>query len=635
MNMKKEDFVHIVFISDENYVMPTVVAITSLYMNKAENTNYSVHILASDISNESRVMFQNLQKDTLQIEILDQDHSSLYDECGIKDLHVSTAALYKFNIANLFPEYSKIIYLDGDILVKKDLSELYNTDITNVYAAVIKDYKPMLYNPPQVKKLHIDHSAYFNSGVMLLNLEKLRADDLFHKLLQYRLNGINYFMDQDALNVVFQEKVLYISFLNNVMSSVMGYFKTEDILSYYELPAEMRKEDIYEKSTIVHLCTKYKPWVYINVPFADEWIYYYNCSPYTNTLLRKKLDPQSQSKVFAEIGYRMTPQLWNISTEVIVSLTSYPARIKCVSSVIDSIFKQTVKVDKVLLWLAEEQFPDKEKNLPIDLLDQRKYGLEIHWCDDLKPHKKYYYTMKEFPESIVITIDDDVYYCKELVETLLTSYVHYPFAVSAMRAHLITFSDNGEIESYSNWKREFAEVGIPSMALCATGVGGVLYPPGIMHEELFNKERIEKLCICADDLWLKVMQILAYCPVVVAAKPKKLIYLEDSQNEALWKLNDISGGNDKQLLSILQFYNFYFGQHDTIIQRLRLSSLNLCKGKNKRQKTDCLEIQKELENTKKEIRAIHCSWTYRIGRFITFLPRMIRKHIRKYFLVKF
>ena len=100
-----------------------------------------------------------------------------------------------------------------------------------------------------------------------------------------------------------------------------------------------------------------------------------------------------------------------------------------------------------------------------------------------------------------------------------------------MRAHLITFSDNGEIESYSNWKREFAEVGIPSMALCATGVGGVLYPPGIMHEELFNKERIEKLCICADDLWLKVMQILAYCPVVVAAKPKKLIYLEDSQNE--------------------------------------------------------------------------------------------------------
>lgn len=630
MNMKKEDFVHIVFISDENYVMPTVVAITSLYMNKTENTNYSVHILASDISNESRVMFQNLQKDTLQIEILDQDHSSLYDECGIKDLHVSTAALYKFNIANLFPEYSKIIYLDGDILVKKDLSELYNTDITNVYAAVIKDYKPMLYNPPQVKKLHIDHSAYFNSGVMLLNLEKLRADDLFHKLLQYRLNGINYFMDQDALNVVFQEKVLYISFLNNVMSSVMGYFKTEDILSYYELPAEMRKEDIYEKSTIVHLCTKYKPWVYINVPFADEWIYYYNCSPYTNTLLRKKLDPQSQSKVFAEIGYRMTPQLWNISTEVIVSLTSYPARIKCVSSVIDSIFKQTVKVDKVLLWLAEEQFPDKEKNLPIDLLDQRKYGLEIHWCDDLKPHKKYYYTMKEFPESIVITIDDDVYYCKELVETLLTSYVHYPFAVSAMRAHLITFSDNGEIESYSNWKREFAEVGIPSMALCATGVGGVLYPPGIMHEELFNKERIEKLCICADDLWLKVMQILAYCPVVVAAKPKKLIYLEDSQNEALWKLNDISGGNDKQLLSILQFYNFYFGQHDTIIQRLRLSFLNLCKGKNKRQKTDCFEIQKELENAKKEIKAIHGSWTYRIGRFVTFLPRMIRK----YFLQK-
>jgi len=627
--MKKMDNqIHIVFICDENYVMPTVVAITSLSMNKDKDTYYSIHVLTNNISYNSQLMFRNLEKETIQIEILDQTQSSLFTKCKIENLHVSTAALYKFTIATLFPQYEKILYLDSDILVQKDLSKLYNTDISSVYAAVVKDYKPMTYNPPQVEKLGVNHTSYFNSGVMLLNLNKLREDDLFHKLLDYRLHGINFFMDQDALNVVFQKKVIYLPFLYNVMSSVMGFFKTESIIKYYGLPESISKEDIYNYAVVVHLCTKYKPWSYLNVPFADEWMFYYNHSVLQKTLKRKKLDISIQNKIFAEIGYKMTARTLNISNDIIVSLTSYPARIQFVSKVISSIFDQTVKADKILLWLAEEQFPNREEDLSEELLEQTKKGLEIRWCDDLKPHKKYYYTMQEFPDSIVITVDDDVIYNSKLIETLLISYIHYPFAVSAMRAHLIKFDENGKISPYCKWKREYKYFGIPSMALCATGVGGILYPPRVMHEELFNKNQIYKLCIYADDLWLKVMQILTNTPVVIAGESAKLLYIENSQSEALWKTNDAEGANDIQFSKILENYDTYLSENDTVIQRIRLSELYLeslfeIKSGNS-------NLKAQLKKAKQEIIAIHTSWSYRIGRFITFIPRKVRGVIRCY-----
>lgn len=626
--MSQEKVAHIVFICDENYVMPTVVAITSLCLNKARETHYSIHILASDISADSKLIFQGLKTKTVDVEIIDQIQTSQFQKCEIENLHVSTAALYKFNIAKIFPQLDKVLYLDGDILIQKDLFNLYETDISNVYAAVVKDYKPMTYNPPQVKKLSIEHSAYFNSGVMLLNLKKFREDDLSQKLFDYRLHGINYFMDQDALNVVFQEKVIYLSFLYNVMSSVMGFFKTEDILDYYKLSDIESKEDIYKCATIVHLCTKYKPWDYSNVPFADEWNFYYNHSPITEPRNRQKLEPKIQRKLFAEIGQKMTGTAWGISNDIIVSLTSFPARIQFVSQVIDSIFNQTVKVDKVVLWLAEDQFPYRENSLPIQLLEQAKHGLEIRWCDDLKPHKKYYYTMEEFPDSIVITIDDDVIYSNNLVETLLNSYIKYPYAVSAMRAHLMTFGSNGNVLPYKYWKREYKWSGEPSMSLLATGIGGVLYPPHIMCDELFNKNAIKELCINADDLWLKIMQVIVHTPVVVADKPQKLTCIDGTQETALWKNNDSLGENDTQLLRILEEYNLYWGESDTLIERMRISSL--CITEPNIENVNVKKLQQNLKDAKKEIAAIHASWSYRIGRFITFIPRKIRGGIRCY-----
>jgi len=253
------------------------------------------------------------------------------------------------------------------------------------------------------------------------------------------------------------------------------------------------------------------------------------------------------------------------NSKIIVTLTSYPARIRTLYKVLVRIFEQTVKPDKVLLWLAEDQFPQKEKKLPRDLLKLKKMGLDIRWCDDLRPHKKYYYTMQEFPDDIVITIDDDIVYRSDMVEVLMRSYQKNPKAVSALRAHKMLFDDEGSIRPYKEWIMEYpAPLMTPRMDLVATGAGGVLYPPHCMHKELFNKEVIIKSCLHADDMWLKVMQMMAGTPTALADKQLPLKYVHGTQESALWRSNVDNDENDEQLQNIFKEYNKLLNDMTTI-----------------------------------------------------------------------
>ena len=107
-------------------------------------------------------------------------------------------------------------------------------------------------------------------------LKKFREDFLDKRLLEYRKNGINYFMDQDALNVCFEEKVIYLPLYFNVMSSVIGFFTGEDIQKYYELDTS-DKSVIYERAVIVHLCTRICGSGLIKQRFNRKMNYTYPC----------------------------------------------------------------------------------------------------------------------------------------------------------------------------------------------------------------------------------------------------------------------------------------------------------------------------------------------------------------------
>lgn len=252
---------------------------------------------------------------------------------------------------------------------------------------------------------------------------------------------------------------------------------------------------------------------------------------------------------------------------IIVSLTTYPKRLGSVWIVLKNMLSQTYKPDKILLYLAEEEFP--EHTLPRWTEFYSKAGVEFVFCKDLKSHKKYYCAMKEYPEAVVITVDDDLFYDNNLIEILMKSYLQFPHAISAMCAFEITFDEDGHILPYNQWNKNCSRyIGKLTMRLLATSGAGTLFPPHSLHQEVFNEENIRKSCMMADDLWLKLMAVLQGTPVVLANEVRLLDVIDGTQDVALWRSNVHEEGNDKQLKSILKIYDSYHGENDTVEQRI-------------------------------------------------------------------
>ena len=124
---------------------------------------------------------------------------------------------------------------------------------------------------------------------------------------------------------------------------------------------------------------------------------------------------------------------------------------------------------------------------------------------NLKPHLKYFYAMQKYRDYIVVTVDDDIVYPKDMLESLYNSYKKNPMVVSARRVHRIKKDANGKILPYKKWDYECRTVTSPSLELFATGVGGVLYPPDILKISDENLTDIYNV-LTADDIYLKYIE---------------------------------------------------------------------------------------------------------------------------------
>lgn len=253
--------------------------------------------------------------------------------------------------------------------------------------------------------------------------------------------------------------------------------------------------------------------------------------------------------------------------KIIVSLTSFPARIDYVGYSIKSLFNQTVKPDRIILWLANEQFENQE--LP-ELLEQlQSKGLEIRFCEDLKSHKKYHYALKEqTQEELVITYDDDLIYPENSIERLVELHKKFPDCIITNRAQAAEF-ENGEFLPYPKWKvRSSIGVKKPAMVLFPSTGGGTLYPYNAVNEEAFNIKKMKEIAFSADDLWMRFMSALNGTQIVKTVKNHKTFTVIDgSQTESLQVENCIGGANDKAVNLLKQNYpeafnNIYSGEKE-------------------------------------------------------------------------
>lgn len=262
------------------------------------------------------------------------------------------------------------------------------------------------------------------------------------------------------------------------------------------------------------------------------------------------------SKLFLNILYPIvaffnTGYGLNDKSKIIVSLTTFPERIHTVWITVASLLNQDMKPRKVILWLAEEQFPDKR--LPYSLVRLKRRGLEIKFCDDLKPHKKYFYTIQENPEAIVVTADDDILYPENHLKELYDGHKKNPDCIVCTWAHTIECNKTG-FANYCEWENTIEQT--PSYKILPIGCNGVLYPPSSLSLEVFNKDKLKELSLYTDDLWLKCMALLRGTKSV-RYYSCDLIYfnLILTQFNGLWKRNAKGENrNDKVWKALMNEY---------------------------------------------------------------------------------
>ena len=254
---------------------------------------------------------------------------------------------------------------------------------------------------------------------------------------------------------------------------------------------------------------------------------------------------------------------------LIVSLTTIPERMHKVHLCIESILRQSLKPDYLMLWVSVP-----EDKVPKKLARLKKRGLQIKCCKDIRSYRKIVYTLKENPQSIIVTADDDLFFPRDWLKQLYEAYQKEPYYIHCHWAHLMIKDPGGKLKKYTEWNFYAPGIQGPSLHLFATGGAGALYPPNSLSEEVLNEEVFMRLAPYEDDTWLKAMSLLkgTQCKKV-SPFCRKFTRIRGVRKKCLYKINLGNGAEkfDEQIQTVFEYYKLYdilstpkTGQRDTM-----------------------------------------------------------------------
>ena len=243
------------------------------------------------------------------------------------------------------------------------------------------------------------------------------------------------------------------------------------------------------------------------------------------------------------------------SQEIIISLTTYDKRLSQVYLTIESLMQQSMKANKIVLWLSDEY---AHQTIPPVLQQQQNRGLEINFCQDIRSYKKLIPSLKKYPDALIITADDDLYYHPNMIENLVFSYLKDPHFIYFNRGFTIRLKNHLPIP-YKKWEsithQEVSPLNFP------TSGGGVLYPPKCFNEEVFNEAVFSTLCPWADDVWFKAMSLYNGTPskkaVTLSPVGDEFLVNKSVQNSGLKLINNGQNQNDVQIKNVFDKYDLY------------------------------------------------------------------------------
>lgn len=239
--------------------------------------------------------------------------------------------------------------------------------------------------------------------------------------------------------------------------------------------------------------------------------------------------------------------------QIIVSITSYPARIKRLWIVLETIFHQTHKPDRIILWLSQEQFHKLYDDLPPSLVRLQSRGLEIRFVPgDIRSHKKYYYSFCNFSDSIVVLIDDDILYPSYMLQDITE-------LMSSTRKRVVAnygFRFTWDVRSnYISMKRDVIRKGDSGSDLFFGSGGGTAFRPSEIIDYLDSTEIIMSLCPTADDIYLNALVRLAGIEIVFASNRPLITLFEKGRAllEENGSIGRVDSVNAKQFQALIAY----------------------------------------------------------------------------------
>lgn len=247
---KSRKIIPVFLAADDGYVKFMAVTIRSIIENATPKHQYRLYILHTDISQDSQAMIKRMEKSNCRIDFVDvaNELKRIEKKLALRDYYTSTT-YYRLFIADMFPEYDKVLYIDSDTVVREDIANMHRYELGKNYIGAVRDQLVVqtdIYGNYAEKVLGISRGAYFNAGVVLINCEQFRKKHMLKQFIEL-LNTYTFVVaqDQDYLNILCKDNVLWMDSRWNVQ--MVGKIPFAE-----------------EKSKLVHFNLAAKPWNYQN-----------------------------------------------------------------------------------------------------------------------------------------------------------------------------------------------------------------------------------------------------------------------------------------------------------------------------------------------------------------------------------
>ncbi|MBR4816841.1 MAG: 1-acyl-sn-glycerol-3-phosphate acyltransferase [Lachnospiraceae bacterium] len=258
---------------DDNFTKYVTVSLYSLIENASKNYDYHIHLLHQGLTDKSKELIMSLGKPgfSFYFEDVTDYLSTLSRELPLRDYYSKTT-YYRLFIADMHPELNKSLYIDSDTVIQGDISELYNTEISDYYLAACHEQAMLNVNEfgNYVEQcVGVSRYNFFNCGVLLINAKVWRS----HKVLIRFMGLLNQYdflvtQDEDYLNLICKDHVLFLD-------------QKWNYETMFELPCPQNEIGVF------HYIMFEKPWHYSNCPFADVYYSYAKKSPCYNEIMEE------------------------------------------------------------------------------------------------------------------------------------------------------------------------------------------------------------------------------------------------------------------------------------------------------------------------------------------------------------